>query len=281
MSNASAQVLFALVIVCGGGQAVFTTSAWAQDPPYTTDGRSYEELCTALDHEDDKVRRLAAYEIGKRRPQSAEVVKKLLATLGDVDAEVRRGAIWSLGQVDRYHDWATPALLKCLAEEPRAKNRWEAVRALGELGPEAKDAIPAIESVARGGRGSRDIGPYLATRQIQPLATNHLIRADAIRALGKIGNEEAIGLLLILLIRGEKEIAAYGMPYYILSAEALGRIGKADPRVIQALARGRRLAGGTEQTEKVRLAADSALRQIEKAQAEIGDQEANAAAQRQ
>ncbi len=278
MKSASAKLVFALLIVWQSSQAVLVPPAVAQDPPYATDGRTFEELFAALDHADDKVRRLAAYEIGKRRPQSAEVVKKLLATLADVDAEVRRGAIWSLGQVDRYHDWATPALLKSLAEDLRAKNRWEAVKALGELGPAAKDAIPAIESVARGGRGRNDVAPYQTTRQIQPLAINPLIRSDAIRALGKISNEEAIPLLLILLIRGEKELAAHGMPYYILSAEALGNIGKADPRVMQALARGTRLPGSSEKAEKIRLAADRALRQIQKAQAEMAEPPATDAA---
>jgi HEAT repeat protein len=110
---------------------------------------------------------------------------------------------------------------------------------------------------------------------MQPLAINPLIRSDAIRALGKIGNEEAIPLLLILLIRGEKELASYGMPYYIYAAEALGNIGKADARVMQALARGARLPGGSDKAEKIRLAADSALRQIQKAQEEINASNTN------
>ena len=239
-------------------------TATAADEERTTDGRTVEELLQALADADDKTRRLAGYEWGKRRPDRPEHVQVLLKTANDVEPEVRRGAIWSLGQVAAHHDQAVAALLTALAEDPRPKNRVEAIHALGELGPAAEDAIPALESVARGGRGTIDVAPFQPTRTVAPLKANALIRSDAIQALGKIGSERAIDVLLVLLAKAERDSIVYSMPYYILCSEALGRIGKADPRVLAALGRAKRLRGGQE-FEKIRLAADSALREIEKA----------------
>ncbi len=231
----------------------------------SADSKSIEELLRELDAEVAQVRRRAVYELGKQQPQAAEVVKRLLAGLNDADPQFRRGAVWSLGQIARYRDWAVPALMKVLAEDADAKVRWEAVKSLGELGADAKEAVPAIAGVVRGGRGTLGVAPFQPTRQMQPLRANVLVRSDAIRALGKIGSDEAVPLLIGLLLKAEKELAADGMPYFLLSVEALGRIGKNDPSVMSALARGSRLAGSSANASKIRQAADLARQRIEQA----------------
>jgi len=238
-------------------------SCWGGSLAKTCDDETAARFLQELGHQDAKVRERAAYELGKLRPDQAAWVERLIAAAEDVEPQVRRGAVWALGQVQVSQDQAVQKLLAVLASDVLPQNRSEAVQALGSLGSAAKEAVPALESVVRGGRGIHGVDPFLPTRRMLPLKYNVHTRSEAIRALGQIGSEEAIGLLAPLLIQAEKELNGEGLPYYVLSAEALARIGRADSRIMPALQRGRRLPATTEQLRAARLAADRAVRQIE------------------
>lgn len=247
-------VVLAFVVLAAAGTA---------RPAAAYDEATAARLLQELADQEPKVRERAAYELGKLRPAQAAWVQRLIAAADDVDPQVRRGAVWALGQVDASQDQAVKKLLAVLASDVAPKNRIEAIQALGNLSDAARDAVPALEAVARGGRGIHGVQPFLPTRRMLPLKFNVPIRSDAIRALGKIGSEDAIGILAIVLIQAEKELHGAGLSYYVLSAEALARIGRADSRIMPALERGRRLPGTSPALQKARVAADSALRQIE------------------
>lgn len=254
--RASMLALLTIILGCwGGNQAT------------ACDDETAARLLQELSHADAKVRERAAYELGKLRPAQADWVQRLIAAADDVEPQVRRGAVWALGQVQVAQDQAVEKLLAVLASDVVPKIRVEAIQALGNLGSAAQAALPALESVVRGGRGIHGADPFLPTRRMLPLKFNVHIRSEAIRALGQIGSEEAIGLLAPLLIQAEKELNGEGLPYYVLSAEALARIGRADSRIMPTLQRGRRLPATTEPLRKARLAADRAVRQIEAQQA--------------
>jgi len=241
--------------------------SWNGGSVMACDEETAARLLRDLAEPDDKVRERAAYELGKLRPTQAAWIERLIAAADDEDPQVRRGAVWALGQVQAAHDQAVKKLLAVLASDVVPTNRLEALHALGNLGRAAGEAVPAIEAVARGGRGIHGVEPFLPTRRMLPLKVNVLTRCAAIRVLGQIGSEEAIGILVSLLIQAEKELNGAGLPYYVQSAEALARIGRADSRVMLALQRGRHLPGTTDAVQKARVAADTALRQLEAQQA--------------
>ena len=66
---------------------------------------------------------------------------------GDEGPDVRGGAAWALGEIGPEAKPAVPALIELLEHE----NDWAremAAGALGRIGPEAEEAIPMLEQVA-------------------------------------------------------------------------------------------------------------------------------------
>jgi hypothetical protein len=137
----------------------------------------------------------------------------LIIALEDEDWHVREAAAIVLGHIGPEAKEAVPALIEALQDE-EWDVRHAALGALGEIGPEAKEAVPALI------KALRDEHPY--TRQ------------DAALALGSIGAEakEAIPALIEALEDNDE----YGRQD---AALALGSIGveakEAVPALIKAL----------------------------------------------
>jgi len=68
----------------------------------------------------------------------------LTAALADRDGEVRRGAVYALGQMDSAAIPAIPKIIQLMSRDPSRDVQWLSIRVLGWLGPLARQATPAL-----------------------------------------------------------------------------------------------------------------------------------------
>jgi hypothetical protein len=140
-----------------------------QDLPYA--GESIQQYIAALGATDVRHRRRAAAALGRLGPAAGEAVEHLLKALDDPDEAVRWWATSSLGDLGPAGSSAVPALVDLLKDEtirfaaiealaklgprevpslvnalrdPNPLVRLGAVEALGQIGPDAREAYPAI-----------------------------------------------------------------------------------------------------------------------------------------
>lgn len=131
------------------------------------------------------------------------------------------------------------------ASEGDARQRWVAVRALGEIGGDrckevlvglVADPMPAMRAAAAGGLGdlgSKDTLPQLTGLLVDPAV---IVRAAAAEALGKIGSRDAVPALIAALESRDnyhRGSSLWVRRHYVL---ALGNIG--DKAAVGALLRG-------------------------------------------
>jgi HEAT repeat protein len=88
-------------------------------------------------------------------PRAKAAVPALIEALGNPSERIRWGAARALGRMGSDAWPAVPGLIKLLGEKPpvdsyffHAAPRDAAVEALGEIGPAAKDAVPALTTLA-------------------------------------------------------------------------------------------------------------------------------------
>jgi HEAT repeat protein len=86
--------------------------------------------------------------LGKIGPSARTAVPALTACLGDPDMNLVREACLVLGGLGREAVPAVPALIEVLKNRPPARDA--AVRALGMIGPGAKQAVPILIATLRG-----------------------------------------------------------------------------------------------------------------------------------
>jgi HEAT repeat protein len=96
-------------------------------------------LADALKDPDGGVRRAAASSLGAIGPEAVDAIPALAATTMDPDTSVRNATIEALGRIGSPA--AVPVLVQAL-KDPRTGSL--AVRALGNMGPAARGAIPAL-----------------------------------------------------------------------------------------------------------------------------------------
>ncbi|MHC4506691.1 MAG: HEAT repeat domain-containing protein, partial [Planctomycetota bacterium] len=110
------------------------------------------------------------------KPERQPDVDELVSRLKDSSARTRYPAAKALGELGPAAKKAVPALARAVADEDESV-RAQAAHALGEIGPEAKGAVPAL---------ARAVGDKYRS-----------VRAQAAQALGEIG-PEAKGAVLAL-----------------------------------------------------------------------------------
>ena len=71
----------------------------------------------------------------------------LLEALKDEDEDVRRLAVFALGRISPAPKDAVPALIEALKDEDEDV-RAGAAYALGKIGPAAKDSVPALKALS-------------------------------------------------------------------------------------------------------------------------------------
>ena len=128
------------------------------------------------------------------------------------DEDIRRRAIYSLGQIATGDERAIFALVKLLETTTDWYTRRQTAESLGQIGTGDKTAISALVN-------------------LMEISTNELIRSEAAYCLGKIGtgNEVAISALVKLLETTTDEDIRIQATYN------LGQIGKGNKTAISAL----------------------------------------------
>jgi HEAT repeat protein len=98
---------------------------------------------------DSPARAAAAATLGRLGGEAKPAVPALVSALEDPRAEVRGRAAWALGEIGAEARQAV-AGLAALARDPEVG--WQAIDALGKIGPDARAALPALREALRCGR---------------------------------------------------------------------------------------------------------------------------------
>ena len=102
-------------------------------------------LLQQLVHKDYAERRQAAEELGKLGAAARGASKELARALQDESPEVRVAAAWALWRIEGKPEPVVPVLIAVLKlPEKEVEAREAACKALGEIGPAAKDAVPLL-----------------------------------------------------------------------------------------------------------------------------------------
>lgn len=199
MRHRVAAVLFG-VMVCG--------SASGAKEPAPQDPRSVEELTGAMGRGATTLRLAAAKALGRKGKQ---VVPLLIRTLGHKDWRMRRGATDALAELGPDAKDAVGALIKALKDgEPWIRDG--AACALGRIGPAAEPAARAMVEVLQG--------------------ADDWIAESVMAALPSITKDREILLAAALRVVAMPS-SSYSAKRY--AAGTLGRHGKGDKRVVEAI----------------------------------------------
>ncbi len=197
-------------------------------------------LLEAANDKSDFVRALAAGALGKTGRGAKGVVPALIGMLGDKHREVRRAAATGLGDIGQADEPVLNALIATLGKDPDSAVRVDAAQALGQLGPKAKSAVPALLRALKDGDVQRYAAEALGRigrSAVQPLidlavrGKSEAVRLGAIRGLGKLGPvaKSAVPVLLKCLRDKSADVRK-------ATARALPEIKPVEKKVIAALA---------------------------------------------
>jgi HEAT repeat protein len=245
-------------------------------------------LTGALNDADAKVREAAAQSIGQLGP---DAVPTLAEMLSHADKYVRRNAVWGLGKLGPLAKSVLTALCHSLQDhDPRTASG--AAQALGNMGADGADAVPALAEAMRGtnivlcrlaAKALSQIGrPSLPTLITHLRHHDAFVRGEAAVALGWMGTAAAPAVMHLVEVMRAKPAGKPSVPAppeantppttvtptpgdppstedgcRASAAQALGRIGAAAiaavPFLQQAL---------TDPSAAIRQAAELSLRQI-------------------
>jgi HEAT repeat protein len=168
-------------------------------------------LVAALEDDDAKVREVVAQAIGNMGP---DALPTLAGMLTHNDKYVRRNAVWAIG---RHGPLARPVLADLCAglknTDPRTASG--AAQALGNIGADAADAVPALAEAMRGtnivlcrlaAKALSQIGsPALATLITHLQHSDPFVRGESAMAIGWMGPLAKSAVpFLAQLVRGSK-----------------------------------------------------------------------------
>jgi HEAT repeat protein len=131
-------------------------------------------LARALRDPDLFVRRFAAQALGELGPDARPAVPALKAALNDSRREVQEAALAALGKIRGPGLAVLIGVVKDTRASPALRRR--AAETLGEIGPEARSALPVLTEALKGGGGKGRRRP----------APDSDIRVEAAAALGLI-----------------------------------------------------------------------------------------------
>jgi HEAT repeat protein len=120
-------------------EALAAIGEWSRTP--------IADLIQALNDPEAAIRFSAAQGLGERAAESESAVGLLLQkALRDPDGGVRLEAAMALYKIDGHAEKILPMLIKAL-HDPDEVRRWIAADCLGEIGPAAKEAVPALRGM--------------------------------------------------------------------------------------------------------------------------------------
>jgi HEAT repeat protein len=108
-------------------------------------------IAKVLKDEDSKLRAAACYSLGKIGPPAISAKADLLECLKDSDELCNMAAAWALTRVDPNCPEGSKKSVPCLVKglfNPDAHVRFESIASLQLLGPQAKEAVPALKKLA-------------------------------------------------------------------------------------------------------------------------------------
>jgi HEAT repeat protein len=162
-----------------------------KDDPLIFD-RRLSQWSRLLADESPKVRWSAARSLGRIGPQASAAVPALIEALKDEDESVRMFAAWALPRVGPQAK-DVPALIEAFKGRRGVSGVAEA---LGQIGPEAKDALPALRerpgiwsayAIVQIDSDDKTGIPYLI-EQLENFEDRHVqTRMAILRALGRVG----------------------------------------------------------------------------------------------
>jgi HEAT repeat protein len=110
-------------------------------------------LIKALEDAEPQVRHSATYALGKIGPGAMDAVPSLQKSMAGEDPFLKIASVWALVHIQpkdlKLQVLAVPLLAKALDESDRERVKVEVANTLGEIGPAAKPAIPALEKAAK------------------------------------------------------------------------------------------------------------------------------------
>ncbi len=108
-------------------------------------------LVKELNDEDPRVRRTACYALGKIGPAAADALPELQKNLTSDDKLLKLVSLWAMLRIkvgdQVIEKMAIQPLIKALEETDHDLVKIEAASALGDIGPMAAEAIPALEKL--------------------------------------------------------------------------------------------------------------------------------------
>ena len=209
-------------------------------------------LIGSLRDKEEGIRQQAAAELAKLGPKAKAAIPALGRALDDPNSKVCNEVALALGPMGKD---GVPPLVEFL--KSKSKNREFAAKALGEIGPNAKAAIPVLGKLVDDSDEMLQSAATTALHNLGPEARlpaligslrdkNVEMRAKAARALGTMG-PEAKSAIPALLTAFAKDHSIYGSfdfnvssrvawQFYDAYETALRRIGKHDvPLLIEIL----------------------------------------------
>jgi len=167
-------------------------------------------LVNALQDSDAKVREAVAHAIGQMGPDALPVLSEML---NHRDKYVRRNAAWSMGKLGPLARPALNSLTAALMDtDPRTASG--IAQALGNMGADGADAIPALAEAMRGtnivlcrlaAKALSQIGPpALATLIAHLQHSDPFVRGESAMAIGWMGPVARSAVpFLIHVVRGQ------------------------------------------------------------------------------
>jgi HEAT repeat protein len=135
-------------------------------------------LTKALKDEDSFVRRFAALSLGQLGPQATDAVPALTAALKDRDLRVIKAATTALGKMGASGVQPLLGVVKDERRDPAV--RTQAIQALGQIGADAKDAVPTLRDLLVGKMITKGKKKQRKMEEVS-------LRVEAIQALGQMG----------------------------------------------------------------------------------------------
>lgn len=236
-------------------------------------------LVPALRATDPWVRANAAEALGVIGESRGKVIPELARLLSDDSLWVRASAAWAIGHLGAGAKSAAKPLTRSLSEElrrdptltdPELRVRVEnLVYALGRLGDEADDAMPAVMTVLYDGNDSLRSVAVVALAAIGEKAAEPLgravltgrmpVRLEAARALRLMGREGRHAVRDLVKVLETNDELEGGHDLIIATADALGAMGRDAKAALHVLKDQRKRSA----TPDVVAALDRAIRKVE------------------
>jgi HEAT repeat protein len=186
-------------------------------------------------------RREAAFALGSIGSPAETAVPLLLHSLQSQDLDLRCAAALALGAINRRHKEVLPALIACLNDPASPRMRAVGANSLGEMGPDAKLAVPALIDALR-------------MQEVTDRESMRSIRWSVLGALRSIGSGAAAAVPLLIEILQDKK---FDQNERWAAMDALRQIGPAAKAAIPALN-----AALADKDPRIRSSAADALKAI-------------------